>query len=274
MTGAIPDRISGSLDLLESAAGRIKTHIDRRGTAELGVLLDGLVAEHPSMALRINLVRAVRDGMSRGRDGAAEALDEFLLGLVRSRLLAAAGFAALVHEGRWTRVATYSRSGQVRECLTAARGAGLSEVLVSEGRPAGEGLILAGELRGEGLAVTLTTDASLFSLLPAVHALVVGADACFDEGFANKVGTAALLREARALDIPTVVLALPEKRLDGSAASGWRNLPLDKPPRLGKLPRGTVWAGELFEVIPWDLVTHSIGKGAPAQGRRPRETHR
>ena len=264
MAGAPPDRISGSLDLLESAEGRIKTHLDRQGTAELGVLLDALVAEQPSMALRINLARAVRDGMSRGRDGAAEALEQFSLGLVRSRLLAAAGFAALVHESRWTRVATYSRSGQVRECLAAARGAGLSEVMVSEGRPAGEGLILAGELRGEGLAVTLTTDASLFSLLPAVHAVVVGADACFEEGFANKVGTAALLREARATGVPTVVLALPEKGLDGASALVWRNLPLDMPPRLGKLPRGAIWAGELFEMIPWDLVTHPIGKGAPA----------
>jgi len=263
MTGTTPDRISGSLDLLESAAGRVKSHLDRRGTAELEVLLDALVAEHPSMALRINLARAVRDGMNRGRDGAVEALDRFLLGLVRSRLLAAAGFAALVHEGRWTRVATYSRSGQVRECLAAARGAGLSEVMVSECRPAGEGLILAGELRGEGFAVTLTTDASLLALLPSVQAVVVGADACFEEGFANKVGTAALLREARALGVPSVVLALPEKRLDGSAAAQWRNLPLDKPPRLGKLPRGAVWAGELFEVVPWDLVTHLTGKELP-----------
>jgi translation initiation factor eIF-2B subunit delta len=264
MIGTTPDRISGSLDLLESAAGRIKTHLDRRGTAGLWELLEAIVAEHPSMAVRINLARAVREGMTGGHEGAAEALESFLLGLVRSRLLAAAKFAALVHGGGWKRVATYSRSGQVRECLAAARGAGLSEVMVSEGRPAGEGLILAGELRGEGFAVTLTTDASLFALLPAVQAVVVGADACFEEGFANKVGTAALLREARALGVPSVVLALPEKRLDGSAAAEWRNLPLDKPPRLGKLPRGAVWAGELFEVVPWDLVTHPIGKGAPA----------
>jgi hypothetical protein len=221
------------------------------------------------MALRINLARAVREGMTRGHEGAADALEHFLLGLLRSRLLTAAGFAALVHEGRWTRVATYSRSGQVRECLASARGAGLSEVLVSESRPSGEGVILAGELRGEGLAVTLTVDASLFSLLPAVHAVVVGADACFEQGFVNKVGTAALLREARAVGIPTVVLALPEKRLDGASALDWRNLPLDKPPRLGKLPRGVAWAGELFEVAPWDLVTHPIGKGAPGTSHRP-----
>ena len=264
MSDKPPDRVSGSVDLLEEAAGRVKAHLDRRGTVELEDLLTAIVAEHPSMALRINLARAVREGMDHGRDWAAEALESFMLGLVRSRLLAAAGFAALVHENGWTRVATYSRSGQVRECLAAARGAGLAEVLVSEGRPAGEGVLLAGELRGEGLGVTLTTDASLFSLLPAVHAVVVGADACFEEGFANKVGTAALLREARAAGLPTVVLALPEKHLSGASALAWRNLPLDKPSRLGKLPRGVAWAGELFEVVPWAAVTQPIGKGAPA----------
>lgn len=264
MSEKAPDRISGSVDLLEEAAGRVKAHLDRRGTAGLEEVLAAIVEEHPSMALRISLARAVREGMNQGREGAAEALEHFLMGLVRSRLLAAAGFAALVHEGGWTRVATYSRSGQVRECLAAARGAGLSEVLISEGRPAGEGVILAGELRGEGLSVTLTTDASLFSLLPAVHAVVVGTDACFEEGFANKVGTAALLREARAAGLPTVVLALPEKRLEGASALAWRNLPLEKPSRLGKLPRGVAWAGELFEVATWALVTHPIGKGAPA----------
>jgi translation initiation factor eIF-2B subunit delta len=263
MAGLPPDRITGSVDLLEAAAGRVKMHIDRRGTAELGILLDALVAEHPSMALRINLARALRDGMSRGREGADEALEQFLLGVVRSRLLAAAGFAALVHEGRWTRVATYSRSGQVRECLASARGAGLSEVLISEGRPAGEGVILAGELRGEGLDITLTTDASLYSLLPTVHAVVVGADACFDEGFVNKVGTAVLLRESRAAGVPTVVLALPEKKLTGASALAWRNLPLDKPPRLGKLPRGVAWAGELFELVSWELAMHPVGRTAP-----------
>jgi hypothetical protein len=263
MIGKSTDRISGSLDLLDEAAGRIKTHLDRRGTAELGVLLDALVADHPSMALRINLARAVREGMAGGHEGAAEALEHFLLGLVRSRLMAAAGFAALVYEGRWTRVATYSRSGQVRECLAAARGAGLSEVLISESRPAGEGVILAGELRGEGLAVTLTADAALFSLLPTVHAVVVGADACFDEGFVNKVGTAVLLRESRAAGVPTVVLALPEKKLTGASALAWRNLPLDKPPRLGKLPRGVAWTGELFELVSWELAMHPVGRTAP-----------
>ena len=261
MSTNTPDRISGSVDLLEEAAGRVKAHLDRRGTAGLEEVLAALVAEHPSMALRINLAATVGSAMASGREGAAEALERFLLGLVRSRLLAAAKFAALVHENGWTRVATYSRSGQVRECLAAARGAGLSEVLVSESRPAGEGVILAGELRGEGLAATITTDAALFSLLPAVHAVVVGADACFEEGFANKVGTAALLREARAAGLPTVVLALPEKRLDGPSALAWRNLPLDTPPRLGKLPKGVSWAGDLFERVPWGLVTHPIGAG-------------
>jgi translation initiation factor 2B subunit (eIF-2B alpha/beta/delta family) len=255
-----PDLVSGSMDLLEQAAGRIKVHLDRRGAAELAELLEAIVREHPSMGLRINLACAVRVAMAQGHEAAAEALDGFLTGMMRSRLLAAGAFAALVHENRWTRVATYSRSGQVRECLASARHAGLCEVLLSEGRPGGEGVLMAGELRGEGLGVTLTTDAALPSLLPAAQALVVGADADFGTAFANKVGTAALLREARAAGISTVVVSVPEKRLDGDAAMSWQNRSLDRPARLGKMPRGASWAGELFEPVPWELVTHAIGR--------------
>jgi len=257
------DRISGSVDLLDEAAGRIKAHLDRRGVAELSILLDEIVREHPSMALRTNLTSAVRRGLPDGREAADKELEGFLLGLVHSRLRTAGAFAALVHEHGWTRVATYSRSGQVRECLASARHAGLREVLLSECRPAGEGVAMAGELRGEGFEVTLTADAALPSLLPAVQALVVGADACFDRGFVNKVGTAALLREARFLNLPTVVLTVPEKQLSGEASTTWRNLPLDRPRLLGKLPKGVTWAGELFEAVPWELVTHPIGLSLP-----------
>lgn len=260
MTGEKPDLVSGSVDLLEQAAGRIKSHLDRRGTAGLEELLHAIASEHPSMALGLNLAAAVRGALAGGHEAAGEALDAFLTGLTRSRLVAAGSFTALVHENRWTRVATYSRSGQVRECLASARQAGLSEVLLSEGRPAGEGVLMAGELRGEGFAVTLTADAALPSLLPAVHALVVGADADLGPAFINKVGTAVLLREARAAGVPTVVVTVPEKRLAGDETTRWENRALDRPARLGKLPRGVAWAGELFEPVPWNLVTHALGR--------------
>lgn len=258
MADRVPDRIAGSVDLLEEAAGRIKGHLDRRGTVGLRALLDELVDEHPSMALRINLSEAMASAMSSGREAAGEALEKFLVGVIQGRLRTAAAFAALVHERGWKRVATTSRSGQVRECLASARHAGLEAVLLSEGRPAGEGILMARELLGEGLGVTITTDAALFSLLPSVDAVVVGVDACFGEAFANKVGTAALLREARAHGVPTVALMVFEKHLEGSAAARWRNLPLDRPSGLGKVPKAIEWSGELFERVPWDLVTHPL----------------
>lgn len=254
------DRVSGSMDLLDVAAGRVKAHLDRHGTAELGALLEALVAEHPSMALRINLAAMVGEAARSGHEAAALALENFLLSLVQSRLRAAAAFAALVHEKGWARVATYSRSGQARECLASARHAGLQGVLLSEARPSGEGVILAKELRGEGLEVILTADAALPSLLGKVQAVVVGADACFEEDFANKVGTAAILREARAAGLPAVVLTVPEKFLSGEAARVWQNRSLPAPPRLGKLPKGVAWAGDLFETVPWTLATHPIGR--------------
>ncbi len=280
MSEAKVDRVSGSVDLLDEAAGRIKAHLDRRGTAELSELLDEIVREHPSMALRINLAAAVRSAMDAGHEEASLALDRFLLGLMKSRLRAAAGFAALVHENGWTRVATYSRSGQVRECLASSRQAGLSEVLLSEARPAGEGVLLAKELRGEGFRVTLTTDAALPGLLRTAQVLVVGADACFEESFVNKVGTATLLREARFMNLPTMVLAVPEKQLRGEAATAWKNLPLDRPRLLEKLPKGVTWAGELFETVPWESrhpyhrpLAPVVGH-PPGNGRRPASADR
>ncbi len=123
---------------------------------------------------------------------------------------------------------------------------------------------MAKELRGEGIEVTVTTDAALPSLLPRAKALVVGADALFEEGFVNKVGTGALLRAARARGLPTVVLSVPQKHLAGSARERWANAALDRPAGLGKLPKGVQWDGSLFEVVPWDLVTHAVGRKGEA----------
>jgi translation initiation factor 2B subunit (eIF-2B alpha/beta/delta family) len=254
------NRASGSVHLAEESAGRIKTHLDRHGTAELNGLLDAIVAEHPAMALGINMALAVSDAIPSGREAAAEALETFMLGLVQSRLVAAAEWAALVHEKGWLTVATYSRSGQVRECLGCSRQAGLNRVVLSEGRPANEGVMMAGELRGEGFEVTLTTDSALPSLLPQAQAVVVGADAFFEGHFVNKTGTASMLREAREAGLPTVVVTAPQKHLDERGASLWRNLSIEKPARLGKLSRGISWAGDLFEAVPWALATQVIGK--------------
>lgn len=258
--GEGPDRVSGSVDLFDAAAGAIRDHLVRRGTAEFGELLDALAAGHPSMALRLNLVAALRDRLPEGRERLMGALEEFVAAVVEARVAVASEFAALVHARGWKAVATYSRSGQVREALAVARKAGLERVLLSEGRPAGEGVLFAAELLGEGLAVELSADASLPGRLPRVQALVVGADACFAEGFANKVGTTPLLREARRVGIETVALTLPQKMLGGADSSPWKNIPMPPPREARKMRRGIAWTGDLFEIVPWDLASVVLGR--------------
>jgi translation initiation factor eIF-2B subunit delta len=255
-----PDRVSGSVDLFDEAARTIRDHLLQRGTADFADLLDGLESEHPSMALRLNLATVLRDASRSGREAALEALDEFGREVIRDRVEVAAHFAARVHTLGWKAAATYSRSGQVREAFAVARRAGLERVLLSEARPADEGCLLAEELRGEGYAVEITADAALPGRLHEIQALVVGADAGFEAGFANKTGTAFLLREARRLGLETVVLTLPQKELRGIAARAWRNISMDPPKEARKLHGGVTWAGDLFEIVPWDLATLVIGR--------------
>lgn len=260
MGGEKPDRISGSVDLFDAAAWAVREHLVRRGTADFSDLLDSLETEHPSMAIRLNFIEALRDAARSGREVALGAVEAFGRGVAEARVAVAAEFATRVHVKGWKAVATYSRSGQVREAFAVARAAGLDRVVLSEARPAGEGYLLAGELRAEGFTVEVTADAALPGRLPVANALVVGADACFEEGFANKAGTAALLREARRIGLDTVVLALPQKSLTAAAAGAWRNAPMDPPREARKLGRGIVWTGDLFEVVPWDLATLVLGR--------------
>jgi translation initiation factor eIF-2B subunit delta len=258
--GDKPDRISGSVDLFDQAGESLREQLLRRGTSQVTELLDALETEHPSMALRLNLIAAVREALLSGREEALAALETFGQEVIEGRVAVASRFASLVHEKGWKVAATYSRSGQVREAFSVARRAGLERVILSEARPAGEGYLLAAELRAEGYEVEITADAALPVRLSWVQVLVVGADACFQGGFANKMGTAILLREARRLGLETVVLTLPQKALRGTAEQAWKNLSMEPPKEARKLRRGITWSGDLFEVVPWDLATVVIGR--------------
>ncbi len=263
-----PDRTSGSIGLLDEAAAKAEAHINRHGAAGLRELLEGLVAEHPSMALRHALAAEVLKGAAGGKGEARKALDGFLTSVTMARLDVAARFSALVHQYKWTSAATYSRSGQVRDCLASARAAGLKSVVLSEARPSCEGTLMAKELLGEGYEVTLTTDLALPSFLADVDVLVVGADADIGVFFVNKTGTGALMREARLKSCLSVVLTLPQKRLTPEQLLSWKNLPMDRPKPFPKLPKGISWRGFLFERVPWDLANFSIGR-KPGEGQMP-----
>jgi len=248
------DDRSGSSDLLERCAEALEAHLDHHGTEGLKSLLRSFTDAHPTMALLHALSAYSEDALPHGADAVLEALLAFRTGLSRARAAATGAFCAFVGRKGISRAAAYSRSGQVRECLSAARDAGLREVILSEARPAGEGVDAAREFENAGLEVVLTADAALPSLLCGAQAVVVGSDAWTGDSFYNKVGTATLLREARRLGLPSVVLTVPQKELAPGTLNRWSNKPLDCPPECGEFP----WHGDLFEAVPWSLATQAF----------------
>ena len=86
--------------------------------------------------------------------------------------------------------------------------------LLSESRPAREGLELARRLADAGIAVELFSDAAISSAVPASDAVIVGADAVGPGFFVNKVGTGALCALAHVLGVPVYALAGREKILN------------------------------------------------------------
>ncbi len=254
------DRTSGSVDVLEKAAVAVRAHLDGTGTEGLDSFLGELGDHYPSMALLRNLVSHLQRALPMGSEEVRAGLDAFERDLLAERRDARDRFTELVRTMNWKTAVTYSRSAQVRECLAAAFVRGLRRVLLSESRPAMEGLLLAGELQEEGLEITVTADAALPSLLPTVDFLVVGSDAFTGDFFTNKVGTGVLVREANRLGVPVVVLGVEGKRLEGTALPAWKNVPLYPIGEGDEFLR----EGDTFERVPWDLVGHPIvGESSP-----------
>ncbi len=114
----------------------------------------------------------------------------------------AAGYLARHH-----RALTISYSGLVRDAILKAKARGNApEVYVGEGRPRCEGLVLARELADEGVPCTVFADSAFASFLNDVDCVLIGADAVGPSLLLNKIGTAAILREARARYVPTAVV--------------------------------------------------------------------
>jgi translation initiation factor 2B subunit (eIF-2B alpha/beta/delta family) len=105
---------------------------------------------------------------------------------------------------------THSRSATVERVLAALTANGSSaveRVIVTEARPGGEGVGLAGALAASGLPVTLIADAAVGMLAHEARCVVVGADSVRADGsVVNKIGTSLLALAARAAGIPLYVL--------------------------------------------------------------------
>jgi len=79
--------------------------------------------------------------------------------------------------------------------------------ICSEERPNLEGHLAVLDLAGVDAPVTITTDMALFELLARASIVTIGAFAMGVEGFVSRVGTCALLSQARELGIPTCIIS-------------------------------------------------------------------
>jgi translation initiation factor 2B subunit (eIF-2B alpha/beta/delta family) len=113
----------------------------------------------------------------------------------------AAGYLARHH-----RVLTISYSGLVRDAILKTKAQSCTpEVYLGEGRPKYEGLALARELADEGVPCTVFADSAFAGFICDVDCVLIGADAISSSFLLNKIGTTAILREAKARDVPTAV---------------------------------------------------------------------
>ncbi len=102
-------------------------------------------------------------------------------------------------------IATYSNSGLVKKVIEHYRSQ-ISEVYLSESRPADEGREMAKFLSRLGLKVNFVIDILLPELISKSDLLLLGADAVGKNKFVNKTGSGILLKAARGKNIKSVVL--------------------------------------------------------------------
>ncbi len=150
-------------------------------------------------------------------------------------------------------------SRTVLTALEEAQACGLSpEVVLTEGGPDLGGRRMARRLASVGARVRMVYDAALLAHVARSDRVLIGAEALGAEGAVTRVGTAALLAEARRREVPTLVLATTDKVIPGAGCSLpdwceaadwllWENS-----------PEGVRLDSQAFEVAPQSLVDHFL----------------
>lgn len=235
--------------------------------AELVVrILDAQPAMAPLVALGSRVLEAAGEGgsLEDARRAVAHEAEGFRIELERGTR--AVGKAAARELPKRGTILTLSSSSTVRATLLERVDNRDLEVVCLEARPMSEGQAMAEALARAGIPVLYAVDAAAGSLLERVDLVLMGADSVGDRGIVNKIGSAALARDASARGIPFVVATDGTKLLppgfpqpvddDRPAEEVWR------------APAGVrVW-NRYFEIIPPTHVTTIVteeGAGSPAE---------
>lgn len=160
------------------------------------------------VVIRNRVNRAMATALDEGRtpEAVVQAAEAVAATALRADRRAASEARVLVDGAR---VATISRSGTVLDALDAGDPRG---VVIATSHPGGEGIGVASELADAGVAVTLTSDANLPTLVADCDIVLVGADAVHPDGrVVNKVGTRALALGADEAGVPFYAICATDK---------------------------------------------------------------
>jgi ribose 1,5-bisphosphate isomerase len=224
----------------------------------------------PSLAPPINALHRFVGSMERAEaDGASveelkgilkDASDNFFICAEDALDKVAQYGAEKVNDG--DKVFMYSMSSTVWRILRYAKSQGKSfSVIVTESRPANEGLWTVTEMDKSDIPISVSIDACIGDLIPRCSAVFVGADVISSSGFALvKVGTypAALVAQAHA--VPFYVAA-DTLKFDTSTLYGlpYVNEPIKRHEILDdQYPERAKVVGQLFEETPPELITALI----------------
>ncbi|MDI6808735.1 MAG: translation initiation factor eIF-2B [Candidatus Eisenbacteria bacterium] len=179
-----------------------------------------LAAREPSFASLLNLASmvvhksALLTRESASLDEARIHLLAFLDDNTKTAELSARKITALASDliSDGMVISTFSRSSLVERSLIKAREEGKRvRVVLSEGRPVFEGILLAKKLSNSGIDTILVTDSVLPVFLSRSDILLIGCDAVTERSFINKAGTYPICLVAREHNVPVYCLCETSK---------------------------------------------------------------
>lgn len=271
------NKFGGAAEMVEDGVRSIVSaarHCDAKSVTEFAdqmeVDVDAILGVIPSIAPMTNLLHAymseideIRQGtfqLDSAREKVAKALEEYLDR--QSRALGIIGQIGGQMIKNNDKVATFSTSGSVMAMFKAAREEGKEfSAVVTEARPANEGIRTMTEVAELGIPVTFGVDAILSYLIPGSSMFIAGADVINSLGeVLVKVGTYLGALMAREYGVPFYVAA-DSSKFDPLTIQGFPlKLNLQGPDRVldGTTPEGAFILNPSFEMIPAHLVTGYI----------------
>lgn len=217
--------------------------------------------------------------LAEAQKAAADALASFEHAATQSREAVSKHGASLFQSKAPVTVLTHCNSSLALGCILAAHAAGSPvDVIATESRPFGQGLLTCRQLAAAGVPATLVVDSAVAHVLATqrIHAVLVGADTVSRDGdLVNKVGTHAVALLASEAKVP-VYCAAPfykfSRQPTGAVAIEERDPDEVMPAR--DLPAGVRVRNPVFDVTPAQRVLYVTEDGVRPAPDAVRAAHR